>query len=70
MVGILSLIYLFNPTAGIFELIPDNLPLIGNLDEAAACAFVLAAFRYFGIDLTAFLGKGLKKDSKDEKSKK
>ncbi|MBZ0296407.1 MAG: DUF1232 domain-containing protein [Anaerolineae bacterium] len=30
-------IYLINPTAGILEFIPDNLPLIGNLDEAARC---------------------------------
>lgn len=58
--GLLGLLYLTNPTAGIFELIPDNLPLVGNLDEAAACALVLAALRYYGIDLTAFLGRGLK----------
>lgn len=61
--GVLGLVYLINPTAGVFELIPDNLPLVGNLDEAAACALVLAALRYYGIDLTAFLGRGLKKDS-------
>ncbi|MCF8721454.1 DUF1232 domain-containing protein [Nitrospina gracilis] len=58
--GLLGLLYLINPTAGVFELIPDNLPLVGNLDEAAACALVLAALRYYGIDLTAFLGRGLK----------
>jgi len=38
--AIISLIYLLNPTFGVFELIPDNLPLVGNLDEgAAAVAF-------------------------------
>jgi len=58
--GLAGLLYLINPTAGIFELIPDNLPIVGNLDEAAACALVLAALRYYGIDLTAFLGRGLK----------
>lgn len=50
--GMLSLLYLLNPTAGIFELIPDNLPLIGNLDEAAATTFILAALREYGLDLT------------------
>lgn len=60
LTGLLGLLYLVNPTAGVFELIPDNLPLVGNLDEAAACALVLASLRYYGIDLTAFLGRGVK----------
>ncbi|MGV3523603.1 MAG: DUF1232 domain-containing protein [Candidatus Sericytochromatia bacterium] len=50
--GLLSVLYLLNPTAGIFELIPDNLPLIGNLDEAAATTLILAALREYGLDLT------------------
>jgi hypothetical protein len=29
-------IYLLNPTLGIFELLPDTLPIVGNLDEAGA----------------------------------
>lgn len=70
LAGILGVIYLFNPTAGVFEIIPDNFPLIGNLDEVAACALVLAAFRYFGVDLTAFLGNRLNKDFKEKDSKK
>lgn len=53
-VGLIGLLYLLNPSAGIFEIIPDNLPLIGNLDEAMASALVLGALRYFGLDLTAF----------------
>lgn len=50
LLGILSFIYLLNPTAGIFELIPDNIPIIGNLDEAAAMTLLLMALRYFGFD--------------------
>lgn len=50
--GIIGLIYLINPTAGIIELIPDNLPFIGNLDEAAAAVLVISALRYFGLDIT------------------
>ena len=34
--AILGVIYVLNPTLGIFEFIPDNLPLVGNLDEGAA----------------------------------
>ncbi|MGQ9827313.1 MAG: hypothetical protein ACUVSY_02320 [Roseiflexus sp.] len=37
----LGIIYLINPTAGILELIPDALPFIGNLDEAAATTLVI-----------------------------
>jgi len=36
---------LVNPTAGIFELIPDNIPLVGNLDEFAASALLIKSIR-------------------------
>lgn len=36
----LGLIYILNPTAGILELIPDNFPIIGNLDDALAFMLV------------------------------
>jgi hypothetical protein len=39
---------------GIFELIPDNLPIIGNIDEAGAAVLLIAALKYFGVDLTRF----------------
>lgn len=32
----LGLAYIINPGMGIFELLPDNLPIIGNLDEGAS----------------------------------
>lgn len=50
-VGIVSLFYLINPGAGFLELIPDNFPLIGNLDEAAATLLLLNSLAYFGLDL-------------------
>lgn len=37
----IGVIYLINPTAGVLELIPDALPVVGNLDEAAATALVI-----------------------------
>lgn len=42
---IIAAIYLLNPTAGIFEWIPDNLPIVGNLDEAAATALLIYGLR-------------------------
>lgn len=52
--GLFASFYLLNPGAGIFEFIPDNIPFVGNLDEAAAAALLLACLRYFGYDLSAF----------------
>jgi len=46
--------YLLNPTWGFIELIPDNVPFLGNLDEATAAAVLIACLRYFGYDLTRF----------------
>ncbi len=54
LLGILGLIYILNPTAGIIEIIPDAIPIIGNLDEAAAVTLILTSLRYFGVDLTSF----------------
>ncbi len=59
LLGLFCLIYLLNPGAGIFELIPDNLPIVGNLDEAAALTILLMCLKYFGINLPDFFrGKG------------
>ena len=53
LLGLFSAFYLLNPGAGIFEIVPDNVPIVGNLDEAAAAALLLACLRYFGYDLSA-----------------
>ncbi len=52
--GLVACIYLLNPGMGMFEIIPDTIPVIGNLDEAAAAALLFAALRYFGFDITRF----------------
>lgn len=54
LLGLLSLMYIFNISFGIFELIPDNLPFIGNLDEGGAVVLLIMCLRYFGIN-TKFL---------------
>jgi hypothetical protein len=51
---IFATLYLLNFTMGIWE-IPDNLPIIGNLDEVAAAIWLMASLKHFGIDVTDFL---------------
>lgn len=41
----LGALYVLNVGAGLFELLPDALPVVGNLDEAAATALLLAGLR-------------------------
>lgn len=60
--GALGVVYLINPTAGFIELIPDNIPGIGNLDEAAAVMLVISCLSYFGVDLGGLFGRKPKKD--------
>lgn len=42
---VLGVVYVLNPGAGFIEFIPDNLPIFGNLDEAAATAIVIEGAR-------------------------
>jgi len=42
-------LYLINPGMGVLEFIPDNLPIIGNLDEAAAVTGLLMSLSQMGI---------------------
>ena len=58
LVGLFSATYLINPTAGVFELIPDSFPIVGNLDEAGAALLLLNALDYFGINATNLFRKG------------
>lgn len=57
--GLLGLVYLLNPGAGIFEILPDALPFVGNVDEALAATLVLACLREYGLDLTRWRRKSL-----------
>jgi len=49
--GLISALYLLNFGAGVFELIPDNIPIIGNFDEATATLLLINCLAYFGLDL-------------------
>ena len=39
-------VYILNPGLGLFELLPDNIPGVGNLDEAGAAALLIFGLRY------------------------
>ena len=70
IIGIISLIYIINPSAGFIELIPDNFPIVGNLDEAAATVLLLSCLSYFGIDLFNIFKKDTpRSDDTDEITK-
>ena len=51
----MSLIYLANFDAGIWELIPDIFPVIGNIDEALFTLLLVYCLRKLGIDLLPHL---------------
>lgn len=51
----ISAVYIINPTFGIFEILPDNLPFVGNLDEFTMGMILLNCLKYFDIDLLSFL---------------
>ena len=50
LAAILGFIYILNPTLGVFELIPDNLPIVGNLDEGVAFLLVWYGLMEFFAD--------------------
>ena len=54
--ALVSFVYLLNLTCGFLE-IPDNLPIVGNLDEVAVSAFLFGCLNYVGINLIPFKGK-------------
>lgn len=63
-IGALCVLYLLNIDAGIFEFLPDNLPLVGNLDEVAATAILIRCLAYFGVDLKNFFKRPVAAEKK------
>lgn len=45
----LSALYLTNIGAGVVELIPDNIPVAGNLDEFIASLILIRSLAYVGV---------------------
>ena len=40
LAALLGVVYMLNPTLGVFEVIPDNMPIVGNLDEGVAFTLI------------------------------
>ncbi|HQV78168.1 MAG TPA: DUF1232 domain-containing protein [Chitinophagales bacterium] len=66
-VALVAFFYIINPTAGFIEFIPDNIPIIGNLDEAGAVFIIISALNYFGFKLPNIFKKEDKKQTDDSK---
>lgn len=60
-----ALIYLMYPSWGLFELIPDAIPIIGNLDEAGAILILVNTLAYYGIDVTRLYGRPERKPNRE-----
>jgi uncharacterized membrane protein YkvA (DUF1232 family) len=52
VVGVLfSLLYLINPGFGWIEMLPDNLPIVGNLDEVGVTGLLVYCLRVLGLEV-------------------
>ncbi len=51
IIAFLCVIYMLNPGAGFLEFIPDNLPVIGNVDEGLIMILLLGCLKYLGLDI-------------------
>jgi len=67
---ILSIIYLVNPGFGFFEVLPDNMPIIGNLDELAASVILIGSMEFLGVDIYRYFRKKNLADKLYEEKKK
>lgn len=56
LMGVLSMIWLLNPP--LLGTLDDNIPILGNLDEAAAALILINCLKYFGFDLTRLFQAG------------
>ena len=44
--GLLAALYLLNIGAGVVEFIPDNMPVVGNFDEAGATGLLILCLKF------------------------
>lgn len=51
--SLISAVWLMNLSFGIIE-IPDNLPVVGNIDETAAAWVLFSCLSYLGINIVPF----------------
>ena len=60
LAALLGVVYMLNPGLGIFEVIPDNMPLVGNLDEGVAFTLI-----WYGL-VEIFQGRKYRRAEDDE----
>ena len=65
--ALFAIFYIINPTAGFIEFIPDNIPLVGNLDEAGAVFILISALKYFGFEMPNIFKKEEKQRNESSK---
>ncbi|RLC90343.1 MAG: DUF1232 domain-containing protein [Chloroflexi bacterium] len=53
----LCLLYIGNPSGGVAEVLLDNVPVVGNLDEGVAAYLALMALRYLGVRVPGLSGR-------------
>ncbi len=61
--AIASLVFLANPGWGVFFEIPDNLPLIGNLDETLVTGILIACLARLGINIIPGMHRNRNRDT-------
>ena len=49
--GVVGILYTLNFGFGVVEVLPDNIPIVGNIDEAMALFLVYSSAEYFGINI-------------------
>lgn len=47
VLSVIGILYILNPTAGFIEFVPDNIPILGNLDEGLAYYLIYAGLLEF-----------------------
>jgi hypothetical protein len=60
-----SILYLANFTFGVVE-IPDNLPVVGNVDEVFFSFVLIACLEYLGLHVTPFINRMPSHQQNDE----
>ena len=63
---LLSTVYLSNIGFGVAELIPDNIPVAGNLDELLASLLLIRSLLYLGLDPIALKDLAKRQLQKEE----
>ena len=68
--SLLSALYLSNIGMGVVEIIPDNIPVAGNLDELVASLILLRCLLALGVDPMALKDLAMRNVTKKQEREK